>query len=209
MAQNRTAQDQVIARGVTFDDWMKQYAEDHTEWVEGTVTKLSPVTRDHDLLDGFLYHLLRVYLSQTKAARLLRAPFVMRVRPDAPGREPDMHLVLNERAAMIQETMTDGAADIVIEIVSRESQTRDRIDKYDEYEAAGVREYWLIDPLRKQADFYTLGDDHLYRRIELKDGEFQSLVLPHFRLDTEVFWQTNQLEDDAFIRSLVDRMLNG
>ncbi len=209
MAQNRTAQDQVIARGVTFDDWMKQYAEDHTEWVAGAVTKLSSVTRDHDLLDGFLYHLLRAYLSQTKAARLLRAPFVMRVRPDVPGREPDMHLVLNERAAMIQETMTDGAADIVIEIVSRESQTRDRIDKYDEYEAAGVREYWLIDPLRKQADFYTLGDDHLYRRIELKDGEFQSLVLPHFRLDTEVFWQTNQLEDDAFIWSLVDRMLNG
>lgn len=208
MAEHRTAQGCVIARDVTFDNWMKQYAEDHTEWVEGTVIKLSPVTREHDLLDGFLYHLLRVFLSRTKAAKLMRAPFVMRVRPDAPGREPDLHLVLSDRAEIIRDTMTEGPADVVIEIVSKESQTRDRIDKYDECEAAGVREYWVIDPLRKQTDFYALGEDRLFRRIELKEGVFHSLVLPHFRLDTVVFWQTTLLNDDAFIRSLVDRMFN-
>lgn len=206
MAQNKIAQNQVVARDVSFDDWMKYYAEDHTEWVEGTVIKLSPVTREHDLLDGFLYHLLRVYLSRTKVARLMRAPFVMRLKPDMPGREPDLHLVLNDRAEIIHDTMTDGPADVVIEIVSRESQTRDRIDKYDEYEAGGVREYWIIDPLRKQTDFYALGDDHLFRRIELKEGIFESGVLPRFRLDTAVFWQTGLLDDDAFIRSLVDQM---
>jgi len=205
MVEQKTAQ--VIARDVTFDDWMKHYAEDHTEWEEGTVIKLSPVTREHDLLDGFLYHLLRVYLSRTKIGKLMRAPFVMRVTPDKPGREPDLHLVLNDRAEIIHDTITDGPADVVIEIVSKESQTRDRIDKYDEYEAAGVREYWIIDPLRKQSDFYALGDDLLFHRIELKNGIFHSHVLPRFWLDTAVFWRTSVLDDDEFIRTLVDQML--
>lgn len=43
------------------------------------------------------------------------------------------------------------AADIVGEIVSKESGKRDRGEKFEEYDASGVREYWLIDPRRNDA----------------------------------------------------------
>ncbi len=131
----------------------------------------------------------------------------MKITPNSPAREPDLHIVLNERAGIIQETMTAGAADVVIEIVSPESEDRDMIDKYYEYQSGGVREYWMINPVRKQADFYILGDEGLYQRIELREGIFQSRMLPQFILDTTVLWKPDLLEDDDAIRSLVAEML--
>jgi Uma2 family endonuclease len=59
---------------------------------------------------------------------------------------------------------------------------RDRGDKFVEYEAAGVREYWLIDPDRKQAEFYQLAETGRYQLAALDgEGRFYStftLTLP-------------------------------
>jgi Uma2 family endonuclease len=47
-------------------------------------------------------------------------------------------------------------ADLAVEIVPTESRLRDRGQKLAEYEMGGVREYWIIDPERRQAAFYVL-----------------------------------------------------
>jgi hypothetical protein len=49
--------------------------------------------------------------------------------------------------------------------VPPESRSRDRGEKYYEYEEGGVREYWLIDPVRRKAEFYQLGADGYYPAI--------------------------------------------
>ena len=78
----------------------------------------------------------------------------------------------------------------MIEIVSPESVGRDRGDKFVEYEAAGVREYWLIDPEREQAGFYHLAGTGRYRLVTLDDdGLFRSTVLPNFWLRVGWLWQ--------------------
>jgi Uma2 family endonuclease len=67
---------------------------------------------------------------------------------------------------------------------------RDRGAKYYEYEQGGVREYWLIDPLREQAEFYHLGENGIYRPAALgEDGLYRSSVLPGFWLDPEWLWR--------------------
>jgi Uma2 family endonuclease len=208
MADATWMNDKIIVQGISFEDYMQQYAGQHAEWVNGAVIPMSPVSRKHDLMQQFLVILLRAYLKRTRLGQLLTAPFVMKVGPESSAREPDLHIVLNERANIIQETMTEGAADVVIEIVSPESESRDMVEKYREYEAGGVREYWLINPARKQADFYNLGAEGLYQRLETQNGIFRSKILPRFTLDTAVLWQADILEDDDRIRMLVDTMLN-
>jgi Uma2 family endonuclease len=203
----REIQGEIIAQDVTFADYMAHYAAAHTEWVEGMVIKMSSVSAKHDTLFQFLIILLRAYLRKTQTGTLKVAPFVMKITPESPAREPDLHIVLKERAGIIQDTMTAGAADVVVEIVSPESEKRDMVEKYYEYQAGGVREYWLVNPQRRQADFYVLGDDGLYQRIELHDGVFRSRALPEFVLDTTVLWDDAALEDDERIRALVDTML--
>jgi Uma2 family endonuclease len=63
-------------------------------------------------------------------------------------------------------------------------------EKFYEYEQAGVREYWLIDPDRKQAEFYRRGEDGIFRLAFVgREGVFRSDVLKGFWLKVEWLWQ--------------------
>jgi len=69
-------------------------------------------------------------------------------------RVPDLFFISKVNLARIRPTFINGPPDLTIEIVSPDSQNRDRREKYLEYEASGVREYWIIDPLSKTLDVY-------------------------------------------------------
>ena len=97
-----------------------------------------------------------------------------------------------ENAGRVQEKFFDGAPDLIIEVISDESTSRDRVDKFEEYEEAGVREYWLIDPRpkRQRADFYQLGKDGKYRPVPIDDdGVYRSQVLQGFWFNVNWLWQ--------------------
>ena len=70
------------------------------------------------------------------------------------GREPDIFFVTMKILNESKEQFFEGAADLVIEVISPESVIRDTQDKFEEYETAGVKEYWIIDPNRRTAIFY-------------------------------------------------------
>lgn len=55
-----------------------------------------------------------------------------------------------------------GPADICIEVVSEERIARDHGEKFAEYEKAGVREYWIVDPLRDTCRFNRLNEAGVY-----------------------------------------------
>ncbi len=71
---------------------------------------------------------------------------------------------------------------------------RDRGEKFYEYEQAGIREYWLIDPQREQAEFYPLTPEGRYR-LTLPDAEgvYRSAVLPGFWLRVAWLWQPSRV----------------
>ncbi len=79
---------------------------------------------------------------------------------------------------------------MIIEIISPESRGRDRGDKFYEYEKAGVKEYWLIDYERKQAEFYILGKNSIYQVSQSDENQiFHSKVLKKLPLNVKWLWQ--------------------
>jgi Uma2 family endonuclease len=77
-----------------------------------------------------------------------------------------------------------------VEVVSAQSRLRERGEKLAEYEIGGVREYWVIDPERQQADFYALGADGRYERKRANaDGVYRSTVIEGFWIKEQWFWQ--------------------
>jgi Uma2 family endonuclease len=114
----------------------------------------------------------------------------MKTGPDLSGREPDIIFVSREHLNRLRDTYLDGPADLVVEIISRDSRARDRGEKFYEYEQGGVREYWLLDYLRQQAEFYQLGPDGIYHLAPAgADGIYRSAVLDGLWLKVEWLWQ--------------------
>ncbi len=114
----------------------------------------------------------------------------MRLANQERGREPDIMFVATSNLGRLTPQYLDGPADLAVEILSSESVGRDRGEKSVEYEAAGVREYWLIDPERKQAEFYILDENEQYQLVlSGKNGIFRSRVIEGFYLRIEWLWQ--------------------
>ena len=109
----------------------------------------------------------------------------------ASGREPDLLFVSHVHADRIRHTWIEGPADLVIEIVSPESEERDWEVKRAEYASAGIPEYWVLDYGPHDAAFFQLGADGQYVRAPLDEtGTYHSKVLPGFWLRVEWLWRT-------------------
>jgi Uma2 family endonuclease len=176
---------------LTYEEFLAQADEDvRAEWVNGEVIKLSPPSIQHQRIVSFLAALLQHFVEAHQLGVVIPSPVQMKTGPELPGREPDILFVSNAHRARLKNTYLDGPADLAVEIISPESRARDRGDKFYEYEQGGVREYWLIDPIRKQAEFYQLGADNIYTPAHVADdGLFRSIVLDGLTLKVAWLWQ--------------------
>jgi Uma2 family endonuclease len=190
---------------VSFEDYLAwSLKEDiHAEWVDGEIVPMAPSNVDHHDLNGWLYHLLIRFIDARRLGRLFISQILMRLSIRPSGRMPDLMFVSKEHVDRIRETYVDGPADLVVEIVSLESNTRDRAEKLVEYEGAGIPEYWLIDSLRREAAFYLLGEDGRYHRAPVDpEGLYRSAMLPGFWLPVEWLWQRPLPEVAEILRQI-------
>ena len=169
-----------------FLDWHP--ASGLAEWVNGEAILMPPPSLQHQDLIAFLSDRLRWFVRSRDLGKVFFAPVQMRLRTS--GREPDILFVAKEHHNRFRELYLDGPADLVVEVISPEGRSRDRIEKFREYQQAGVREYWLVDPARQEAEFYALDEDGVYQPLLVgSDGVFRSDVLKGFWLKVGWLWQ--------------------
>ncbi|MBC8138000.1 MAG: Uma2 family endonuclease [Fibrella sp.] len=155
---------------MTFEEFMEWADEDtHAEWVNGRVIFLSASNR-HQLLVVFLLRLISDWVEKSGVkGAVWTAPFLMRPRIGLPGREPDVIFLREENFGRLRENYIEGPGDLVIEVVSPESVRRDHMEKFAEYEAGGVGEYWIVDPTTQTAEFYVRDTgSNYFRRAALE-----------------------------------------
>ena len=179
---------------MSYDDFLAWADEDvHAEWVDGEVLVFVPPSIRHQFVANFFQNLLALFARAFDLGDALSAPVEMRARPDGPAREPDILFVAAAHRDRLTAQRLVGPADLVVEIVSNESASRDRVDKFYEYEAAGIAEYLIIDPraAKERVDFYRLTESGKYLAV-LPDGagRYHSAVLSGFWFDPAWFWAT-------------------
>ena len=97
-------------------------------------------------------------------------------------RHPDVTVYCSPPPTDDEQAWDDWTPDIVVEIASRSSRRRDYETKREDYLAAGVREYWVIDPLRRSATLFTRRGDAWRRTRSSARGALRTAHLPGFEL---------------------------
>lgn len=152
-----------IGWNITFDEFLELVDEDsRAEWVEGKIEVSSPSARPQVRLQGFLYRALTEYVEAKELGEIL-FEFTMKLPQMPPRRRsrarvPDVMFVTNENLLKVnqKETFLDGPADLAIEVVSPDRLVRDYVKKFQEYETAGVREYWILNADTRETLFLQL-----------------------------------------------------
>lgn len=185
-------EDCIAIAHTTFEEWDEwEDGNTRSEWVDGEMRVYMGVTLPHDQVNGFLRSLLDFYGEMTRTGRANSAPYGLRAAPGGSGREPDVMFIKRGSPARREERHVEGPADLVVEIVSKDSVTRDNRDKFREYEAAGIPEYWIIDPRprRRTARFYVLEEGRYSEVFPDAGGIYRSTVLPGFWLRLSWLWE--------------------
>ena len=99
--------------------------------------------------------------------------------------QPDVTVVCDE--SKLDEQGCNGAPDLVVEVLSPGNTQKERREKFDIYEEAGVREYWIVDPAQEYLIIYSLNgnDQYIGSRPYGKGMSVSRQVLEGFTLDLD------------------------
>lgn len=128
--------------------------EEDVEWTElvrGEVVREPPPFYGHGLVAGNLFYHLRRFVEEHRLGRVVgEAGFVVERGPDT-VRGPDVSYLSSERIAAQRrrEGYFEGAPDLAVEVLSKGNTRREMARKIGEYLAAGARQVWIVDPVRR------------------------------------------------------------
>lgn len=143
----------------TLEDYYRIPEERRVELIDGVIYDMASPTSFHQLIAGLIYTKLLTHVLEKKGECLpMISPIDVQLdRDDRTMVQPDVVIVC-DRDKIIDRCIY-GAPDFVIEVLSRSSSKRDSVIKLNKYMAAGVREYWLIDPDRQKVLVYRFQKD--------------------------------------------------
>lgn len=155
----------------TFADVLTWDESERVEIIDGAAVMMAPPSRAHQAASGELFGQLWEYLKE-RQCKVYTAPFAVRLFEkdgDRPGDvdtmvEPDVSVVCDPHK--LDDAGCKGAPDLVIEILSPSTQRHDRVTKFNLYQQAGVREYWIVDLSNQSVQSFVL-DNGRYAAMDL------------------------------------------
>lgn len=129
------------------------------ELIDGQIYYMAPPSRKHQDILSFLHLAIGNHIANNSGeCKVYPAPFaVFLFADDSKYLEPDISVVCDKNK--LNDHGCSGAPDWVIEIVSPSSRPMDYYTKLSLYHSAGVREYWIVDPMKQTILVYDMEHD--------------------------------------------------
>ena len=188
-------------RTYTYADYLGWPAEERWEVIHGIPYAMSQgPDRQHQEISRNLLIAFGNYL-KSKKCQVYAAPFAVRL-PQASETEKTTSTVIQPDITIVcdpdklDHQGCKGAPDLIVEILSRSTASHDVIRKRKLYEANGVLEYWIVDPLHQiTARFYLSEELSEYRAPDYfaKDDIISPIIFPELKIDlNEIFPATEE-----------------
>ena len=174
--------------------------EQKIEFIDGEVILHSPAKNRHLDVTSHLATLLKAFtqihqLGEVKVEKCL----CVFPRNDY---EPDIvFFACDKVAALTPDTMKFPTPDFVVEVLSSSTEARDRGVKFEDYQAHGVREYWLIDTVNMTVEQYLLRGTAFELTLKSGSGEIRSEVITGFAAPIKAFFDA--AENLAALRAIL------
>jgi Uma2 family endonuclease len=176
---------------VSEEDYMR-WSESHgyvrAEWIDGEISFMPPVGPVHDDCSWWIGALVRLFVARHKLGRVKFDTWTRFRVPRPELRGPDILFVRSGREHVFTDRNVSEPPDLIIEVVSPGDESRDYRDKYLLYEAAGVREYLIVDPASQSIEAYRLNSNGKYERFYERDGKLASEVVAGWYVRPEWLW---------------------
>lgn len=139
----------------TIDDIYALPEGQRAELIDGQIYDMAPPSPMHQELVMELSATLRDYIKKNGGpCKVYPAPFAIFLNEDDRNYvEPDISVICD--SSKVDNRGYQGAPDFIIEIVSPSSQRMDYLTKLFKYRTAGVREYWIVNPLQRTVQVYS------------------------------------------------------
>ena len=129
------------------------------ELIDGQLYAMAPPSRLHQELSFSIARKIADYIdSHNGDCKVYPAPFAVNLNADDETYvEPDISVICDK--SKLTDKGCNGAPDLIIEIVSPSSRKMDYSTKNTLYSNAGVREYWIVDPVKERTTTYRYEED--------------------------------------------------
>jgi len=180
----------------TYADYYSWRFQERVELIKGRVFKMSPApNRGHQKISTSLSAMVWNFF-QEHPCEVYEAPFDVRLPiENKKGNkaetvvQPDLCVICD--LSKLDDRGCEGAPDLVVEILSPGNSQKEMKQKYEVYEEAGVKEYWLINPLDKVTFIYTLNDDGTFvgQKPVIVTEPLTSYIFPDLQIDQSILFR--------------------
>lgn len=143
----------------TSEDYWNLPEGERAELIDGKFYDMAPPSRIHQRLVSKLTSVIDQYITNHHGnCQVYPAPFAVNLdTEDRDWVEPDVSVICDPNK--LTDRGCSGAPDLIFEVVSPSSRRMDYNQKNALYANAGVREYWIVDPVKERVTVYRFEDD--------------------------------------------------
>lgn len=173
----------VTTKPLTHAD-LDQFPDDgkRREIIGGELYVAAAPAQVHQDWSKFFFRLFDTAIEMTGWGRVYYAPVDVEFT-EHDTVEPDLIVIRRDRLRLYRGNTFYGAPDIVIEILSPSNRSYDEVEKLRLYEANGVPEYWIADPMSPGFRMLTLQDGAYVEVKPDAEGRLHSTVVPGLVVD--------------------------
>ena len=150
----------------TYKDYLTFEENDRIEIIDGGIYNMSPApSRIHQEIISEIHFKLMEYIKSNKGqCKVYVAPFDVILKNDDEKIEDSKNIVQPDISVICDRNkLTDkgctGSPDMIVEVVSPCNPSNDCIRKLNLYNKFKVKEYWIVNPMKKNIFVYTLTDN--------------------------------------------------
>jgi Uma2 family endonuclease len=174
----------------TYADYIKWEGPERYQLINGEVYQMASPSVEHQ---GILRDLLLQFGNwlKGKPCQVFASPLDVRLFPkednsDNTVLQPDLLVVCDKNK--LSKNSVNGAPDLVIEIVSPSNSHSELFLKYNYYLEAGVREYWVIDPVQKRVNVHIYENGHFISTGYKNNASISVTILPGLVINLGDLW---------------------